>query len=163
MFRKKRPVPPAVASELKELEAIASAELADGTWLGASRDAISVVTEDGVKTTSPWTDLESAGWDGDTNTLTLRWIDGTPPTEYVTADSRVLPLAQAVRERVNASLVHVEMMGTEAGGDVRALIRKDGTGRLFSQVIARGALTPAEEWEVLELEQKAKEAVGLSE
>lgn len=163
MFGKKTEVPPAIAGQLKSQGVLASAPLEDGAWLGAARDRLLVVGEDGIHTSVVWTDLESAGWDGDTRTLTIRWIDGRPPVEFVTATDRVHLLAQAVRERVNASLVHVELMPTDAGGDVRALIRRDGAGVLFSQVIARGRLTHSEEAASLELEKKAKEAVGLTE
>nr|NLD40875.1 hypothetical protein [Actinomycetales bacterium] len=150
----------ATAKRLRRSGAVVHAALADGRWLGVAIDHLLVLGEEDVEFSRPWTDAESAVWDGDSRTLTVRWVDGSEPSAFRTATDDVFDAVTAVRERITTSQVHVEIMGTSAG-DVRALIRRGAGGQLFSQLLARGPLTEDERRRADELERTARSAVGL--
>lgn len=152
----------ATAKRLRRSGAKVSAALDDGRWLGIAIHHLVVLGTDDVEFSRPWSDAESASWDGDARLLTVRWVDGSEESTFRTAVDDVFDAVTAVRERITTSQVHVEIMGTEHG-DVRALIRRGPDGTLFSQLIARGPLTDDERRRADDLERAARSAVGLTE
>ena len=160
MFRRTT-IPAPFAASLKELGALTTAPLEDGRWFAVGAAEVAVIGVDGVALRTPWTDLESATWDGESRELTLSRVDGAPPTVLRLATDDVFRLMTAVRERVNGSIVHVEFLATRAGGEIRALVRRAADGSLFSQLIARGPVTDEDMAAAAALERRARTAAGL--
>jgi len=161
MFRKVS-LPSDVVRHIKGLGALVSTALVDDEWLAVGTGDCAVVDANGIILTFPWTDVESATWEGETRTLTLQWVDGREDLALRMASDDVYDVTAAVRDRINASIVHVEFLETAAGGHVRAFIRRDRDGQLSSQLIARGPVTPADSAAVEALERRARSAVGLA-
>lgn len=137
-----------------------AAPLVRGQWLAVCDDACVVVGEEGLTRQMAWTDVEHASWDGDARRLTLNGVDGSRLV-VVTASDDVAAVTAAVRRAVTGSIVHAQFLTTR-GGEVRALIRRDAAGNLFSQLIARGPIAPDEQPAVDALEREARAAVGLA-
>jgi len=116
---------------------LASAELTDGSWAVATRAEL--LTSDaagGTVVRRPWSDVDRAGYAPETATITVTWVDGTPPLALRLADPRRTTLAQTLRERVQSSVVLSETVTFAAGLTARVAVRRDGEGALFSQVVA---------------------------
>lgn len=159
MFRKQK-VPAEVSGHLKTLRALAAAPLQEEQWLAVSNAEGALVAATGVLTRWAWTDVESASWDGDARALRIVWVDGRPDLVLRPVVDDVYNTMAAIRDRLSASIVHVEFLAT-AGGEVRALIRRGGDGKLFSQLVARGPVTTADGAAIDALERRARDAVGL--
>lgn len=160
---RRRRLPREAAAHLpKDQRVLASAPTADGAWAVATTRAVGVVSAEGVRWSRPWRDVDHGAWESDTDSLTVRWVDGAPD---VTLDLPGAPRAflQAFRERVQHSVVHVESLALPGGANVRAVIRRDGDESLMSQVIVDGArpLTDAELTAVNNLEARVRRAAGM--
>lgn len=82
----------------------------------------------------PWHEVDTARWHPDSERLVVLWADGQPPSEWVIRDAALFK--QALRERVQASVVLSEEFRTTARRRVRVVIRQDlATGRLLEQII----------------------------
>ncbi|WP_347353647.1 hypothetical protein [Intrasporangium sp.] len=82
-----------------------------------------------------WHEVDGATWHPDSDRLTVTWVDGTDPARWVVRESALLK--QALRERVQASVVLADEFRTEDRRKVRVVIRQDlATGRLLEQIIA---------------------------
>ncbi len=164
-FRRAARLPDAVAGHLPSGDRpLASASLTNGAWLVVTRDALVVVGEDGLGQRTAWHEIETGTWDGDTRTFTITWADRERPDQPLVLESDdVAILTSALRERVQASVVHHETIEI-AGTRVRATVRRREDGSLYSQVTAFGPLPRDEgaERELDELERRVREAVGLS-
>ncbi len=141
---------------------LAAAALEDGAWLLVGVDEGAVVDEAGSAQSFPWTDVERATWDGHARTLRVTWVDGRPDLVLRTASDDVYDVSVALRDRVTASLVHVEYLRTAGGGEVRALIRRGAGGALFSQLVARGPVADDDAVAIAALERNARAAAGLA-
>lgn len=148
--------------QLKLAGAALSAALTGERWLGVAVDRIVVVNAEDIELERPWTDTESATWNGKERRLTVRWVDGSSPLVLDMAETSGFDAVTAVRERITASQVHVEILKT-AAGDVRAFVRRHPSGELFSQLVARGPLTDEEQAQADQLEMRARAAVGMPE
>lgn len=87
----------------------------------------------------PWHEAEAATWQGESSLLTVTWVDqGTPSRWRITEPSL---LQQALRERLQASVVLADEFRTAGRRKVRVVIRQDlATGALLEQTIpGRGA------------------------
>ncbi|MFC7406000.1 hypothetical protein [Georgenia alba] len=142
----------------------ATAELADGRWAVVTGAELLVASEEGVTQRHPWHTVERGRWDGETRTVTVTWVDGSrSPLELRTASDEVASFAAALRERVQASVVHSDAAETATGAQIKVYIRRDETGALLSQVTVTGTLRgDGEETRVVdEVERRARAAVGL--
>ncbi|MDN5796907.1 MAG: hypothetical protein L0H79_14275 [Intrasporangium sp.] len=82
-----------------------------------------------------WHEVDSATWHPDSDRLTVTWVDGTDPARWVVHESALLK--QALRERVQASVVLADEFRTEDRRRIRVVIRQDlATGRMLEQIIA---------------------------
>lgn len=116
---------------------LAAAGLADGSWAAATRTTLATCDADGSHAWArPWSDVDRASWDPETSTITVTWVDGSPPLALRLADEGRSALAQVLRERVQSSVVLSETVTLTAGRTARVAVRRDGSGRLFSQVVA---------------------------
>lgn len=161
MFRKSPSLPAEAAAHVEPRSVLSWTALDNGHVLVVEPDRLVVVANDGIAIEMPWIEVENAQWDGHKRVLTINRVDGESLT-FVTASDKVQAATAAVRERITSSIVHVEFYTTLAGGEVRALIRKDSRGALLSQLVARGPVSPREEPAVDELERRARAAVGLA-
>jgi hypothetical protein len=123
---------------------------------------LAVADPDGAHWQRPWHDVDHGSWDEAGPTITVRWIDGAD-TVLTFDGSPPRAFLEAFRERVQSSVVHVERLELGDRVTVRAVIRRAPDGRLFSQVIADGAVGARDRdaKAVLALEARARRAVGL--
>ena len=165
VFRRRAPrLPDAVATHLPAGDKpLAVAPMRNGSWAVVTRDALLVVGEDGLGQRTTWHEIDTGTWDGDTRTFTITWADRERPDERLVLDSDdVEKLTSAIRERVQASVVHQEVIDVE-GTRVRATVRRREDGSLYSQLTAFGRLPRREDVDqrLDELEARVREAVGL--
>lgn len=165
IFRRPARLPDAVAAHLPRGDRpLAFAAMTNGSFAVVARDALLVVGEDGLGQRTAWHEIENGAWDGETRTFTITWADRERPDQPLVLESdEVEVFTSALRERVQASVVHHET--AEVGGTrVRAIVRRREDGSLYSQVTAFGPLPHGEEAdrEIDELERRVREAVGLT-
>ncbi len=139
---------------------LASAPLPDDGWVVATRAGIWLLV-DGTPLHRRWTDVDGAALAED-GALTLRWVDGTPPTTLeVEARSRV---PRVVHERVQASVVLAEKVPVRGDRNLRVALRRSADGELFTQVIGNGRVDltdPTISAAVDDAEARIREAAGL--
>lgn len=82
----------------------------------------------------PWHEAESGTWQSDSGLLTVIWVDHRRPAQWLIREPSMLQ--QALRERIQASVVLSDEFRTETRRTVRVVIRQDfATGELLDQVI----------------------------
>ena len=114
---------------------LASAALAAGSWAVAARARLLPGAAGGTTVVRHlWSDVDRAGYDPESATITVSWVDGAPPLALRLADPRRTSLAQTLRERVQSSVVLSETVTFAAGLTARVAVRRDADGELFSQV-----------------------------
>ena len=118
-------------------------ELTDGRWAGASRAALYTATADGTSQRRPWADVDHAQLAAETATLTIYWVDGHDDILTLTGPGAPA-FARTLRERVQSSVVHSEIVMLPGGAQVRVALRRDEDGGLLSQVIGVGAVDLAD-------------------
>lgn len=83
----------------------------------------------------PWHEVDTATWHPDSDQLTVLWVDGSQPAQWTIHESALFK--QALRERVQASVVLSDEFHTDSRRRVRVVIRQDlASGRLLEQMIA---------------------------
>ena len=155
LFTRRTVLPPDVRSALHLRHrdtVLASAEITDG-WAVATRLALYVALTGGDAARPdvqqpdvqrrPWSDVDRASLDPETDTITVGWIDGTTQDLHL-LNNRQPAFARALRERVQSSVVHAETVRVVDGTQVRVALRRDEDGRLFSQVIGEGRVNLAD-------------------
>lgn len=98
-----------------------------------------VGADGGLVWSRPWHEAESGTWQGESAELTVTWVEhGAPSRWHLTEPSL---LQQALRERLQASVVLADQFRTAGRRTVRVVIRQDlSSGALVEQVIpGRGA------------------------
>jgi hypothetical protein len=85
-----------------------------------------------------WHLVDAGTWSSDLFQLTVTWVDGAPPSQWVFREPTLLQ--ETVRERVQASVVLAQDIDLGRGRTGRVVIRQDlSTGELVDQVLlARG-------------------------
>jgi hypothetical protein len=82
----------------------------------------------------PWHEAESGTWQGESQLLTVLWVDHRTPSQWRIAEPSLLQ--QTLRERLQASVVIADEFRTAARRTVRVVIRQDlATGALVEQTI----------------------------
>jgi hypothetical protein len=82
----------------------------------------------------PWHDAESGTWQGDSSLLTVIWVDHRNPAQWRVTEPSLIQ--QALRERIQASVVVSDEFRTASRRSVRVVIRQDlATGALLEQTI----------------------------
>lgn len=142
---------------------LASADLVDGARVTATRSGLVVAGRDGAVLRRGWHEVDHGVWDDEATVLTVTWVDASDPTVLHFAGAAPRRFLVLVRERVQASVVHVDQIDLRSGGIARAAIRRTGDGALLSQVIveARAGLSADERRAVTTLEARARHDVGL--
>jgi hypothetical protein len=117
---------------------LASAQLVDGSWAVATRTVLATTGD--AATSRPWCDVDKAGYDPATASITVEWVDGAAPLVLHLADVKRPALAQTVRERVQSSVVLAEVVTLGGGRTAKVAVRRDSDGSLFSQVVAEAGV-----------------------
>ncbi len=80
----------------------------------------------------PWHLVDSGTWVGEDTALSITWVDRHPPTRLVLPEPGLLP--EALRERVQASVVLAETVDLVGGRSAKVVVRRVlATGELTSQ------------------------------
>lgn len=112
----------------------------------------------------PWHLVDGGSWDHDNFTLTVTWVDGHRPRQWVLRESTAF--LAAFRERVQASVVLAESVDLGNGRSARVVIRKDlADGTLSDQaILGRGVrlADPGVAEAVGDVRSRLREQVGLS-
>lgn len=155
-------VPPHVRAVVDD-PVIVAAEVDGARWLVLTRAEVVLVGDDGAIWRHPWHEVERGEWDGESHTLTVHWVGDRSPAALTTVAEHPRTLPLAFRERVDASVVHVESERARGGGTLRAAVRRTADGELFTQVIAVGRIRPGPDLDaqVDALEARVRDAVGM--
>src|SRR5690606_253570 len=128
-------LPPEVRARLSTADKpLASAPTTDDTWVVATRSHLVILSPDGQVQSHPWTDVDRARLDGESEVLSVHWVDGSPVTELALRTT-ARRLAVVLRERVQHSVLHTEQVELPGGGRARVALRRAADDSLFSQVI----------------------------
>lgn len=166
MRRSVRQLPEPVRAQLPDrARVLIVRRLADDTWAVVTTDRLLVLDEERAVLNRPWAEVDRATMDSDTEELSVTWVDGSPPDVLpVGEESGISDFTFAVKERVDNSLVHLELDQLPGGGVLRGAIRRNPDGSLFSQVTVSGARrAPADlEARAAKLEARVRGVVGLT-
>ncbi|MCA0292521.1 MAG: hypothetical protein LCH82_12975 [Actinobacteria bacterium] len=113
---------------------LAAARDEGGTWVVVGTAHLYAVPAAGEILVRPWHLVDHGSWDHDNFTLTVTWVDGARPQQWVFRDT--MQVLAAFRERVQASVVLVEEVDVGVSGSGRVVIRKNlGDQSLLDQTI----------------------------
>ena len=134
--RNRRPDLPADARDLLGLggreRVLAWGVLAGGGWAAALADRLVVLDPRGRLTARPWTEVDHAVWDDESQTLAVWWVGSRTPTPLEIGDATFLP--EVVHERVRASVVLSRQVEVPGGGRALVALRKTPGGDLSTSV-----------------------------
>lgn len=165
LFRRS-PLPDDVRADLDLVRGervLAAGRLTDG-WAVATTHGLTVLTSAGPARRRPWADVSTGRLDPEAETLTVGWVDGAAATVLALADARSLDFPATFRQCVDSSVVHSERVTLSDRTVVQVALRRDGTGRLFTQVMGPGTVDltdPATAALVDAAEARVREAAGL--
>jgi len=128
----------AIAPEPHEKLLAWALEEGSGVTVVAGRHRLYAVSPgpEGLRLTlsRPWHLVDAGLWSGEDGSLRVTWVDGGRPARFVLPDPGQLP--EALRERVQASVVLVEAVELPRRRSARVVVRKDlATGALLSQAV----------------------------
>ena len=147
----------------------------DGSaWAATTADALVVFGGSSRPDHHAWDEVEQGTWDAEEHAFTLRWTqqdrddlvlkvpagvrDGDT---YASTD--VAPFAKALRQRVEAAIVHSAVAVLPSGATATASVRRGADGHLYS--VTRPAMSQVSDKEDAEalqaLENRVREGVGL--
>lgn len=160
-------LPEAVRTALREHggdRPLARAELDGGDWAFASRAALLVASGGEVTVDREWCDVDRASADPESGTITVEWVDGGAPLVLRLASQGRASFPQALRERVQWSVVHAAPVNLPGGRSARVAVRRRANGDMFSQVVGGADLDlsdPEVAAAVDAAEARARSTVGL--
>ena len=147
----------------------------DGSaWAAATADALVVFSGRSRPEHYAWDEVERGTWEAEERAFTLRWTqqdrddlvlkvpagvrDGDT---YASTD--VVPFAKALRQRVEAAIVHSAVAALPSGATATASVRRGADGHLYS--VTRPTMSQVSDKEDAEairaLENRVREGVGL--
>ena len=143
-------------------------------WAVATASALVVFNGRSGPEVHPWDEVEQGTWDGQERVFTLRWSQQDREDlvlkvpagvrngdAYASAD--VAPFAKALRQRVEAAIVHSAVAVLPSGATATASVRRGADGHLYS--VTRPAMSQVSDKEDAEalqaLENRVREGVGL--
>ena len=118
-------------------------EAATGTTVVATNHRLYAVSAAGERLLArPWHEVDGGTWSHELSQLTVTWVDGARPVQWLLGDSSLVP--ETLRERVQASVVLAQRVELANRRRARVVIRQDlATGDLLEQVVlGRGASLP---------------------
>ena len=143
-------------------------------WAVATASSLVVFNGRSGPETHPWDEVEQGSWDGQDRVFTLRWTqqDRGDLALKVPAGVRngdayasvdVAPFAKALRQRVEAAIIHGAVAMLPSGATATASVRRGSDGELYS--VTRPLISQVAEAEdrrtLRELENRVREGVGL--
>jgi hypothetical protein len=110
-------------------------EAASGTTVVATNHRLYAVDAAGARSlTRPWHEVDGGTWSAELTQLTVTWVDGSRPSQWVLGATSLLP--ETLRERVQASVVLAQRIELGPRRWAKAVLRQDlGTGDLIEQVV----------------------------
>ncbi len=136
--------------------------LTDG-WAVATTRGLVVVPTDGDPRRRDWSEVSGARLDPETETVTVDWVDGSPPAALRLAEPD-RQFAGVLRQCVDSSVIHRETVALPGRAVVQVALRRGADGDLFTQVIGPGGVDlsdPATAAAVDAAELRVREAAGL--
>ncbi|MFI7587179.1 hypothetical protein ACIB24_08905 [Spongisporangium articulatum] len=137
-FWRSRPTLPAdLAEELKigrGDRVLAWSRLAGGGGVAGLLDGIRVVTPRGQHLARTWVDVDHASWDQNSSMLLVWWVGSRQPTPLELSE-QVGDLPELVRERVQSSVLLTLNVPVPGRSSARVALRRDGEGKLSTQVL----------------------------
>ncbi|MER7071043.1 hypothetical protein [Terrabacter sp. NPDC000476] len=138
--RRRRPALPAPVRAAVPLDGGASVlawardERTGGHVVATTHHLAFVGPGDELAWSRPWHEAETGTWAGETSTLTVTWVDRGAPARWQVTEPSLLQ--QALRERLQASVVLADEFRTAGRRTVRVVIRQDlATGALLEQIV----------------------------
>lgn len=147
----------------------------DGSaWAAATADTLVVFSGSSRPTHHAWDEVEHGTWDADRRAFTLRWTDWDRDDLVLKipagirdgdtyASTDVAAFAKALRQRVEAAIVHSAVVTLPSGVTATASVRRGSDGDLYS--VTRPMMSQAadkDDGEALQaLENRVREGVGL--
>jgi hypothetical protein len=110
-------------------------EAASGTTVVATNHRLCVVDAAGARVLArPWHEVDGGTWSAELTQLTVTWVDGSTPSQWVLGATSLLP--ETLRERVQASVVLAQRIELGPRRWAKAVLRQDlGSGDLVEQVV----------------------------
>ena len=110
-------------------------EAASGTTVVATNHGLYAVDAAGARTLArPWHDVDGGTWSAELSTLTVTWVDGSRPAQWVLGATSLVP--ETLRERVQASVVLAQRIELGPRRTAKVALRQDlATGDLVEQVV----------------------------
>lgn len=111
--------------------------------LGTNHHLCAVAASGELALRRPWHLVDAGSWSADLFQLTVTWVDGEPPSQWVLREPTLLP--ETVRERVQASVVLAQQLRLGSRRTGRVVIRQDlGGGGLLEQVLLGRGVRPGD-------------------
>lgn len=143
-------------------------------WAAATADALVVFSGRCKPEYHAWDEVEQGSWDVEERAFTLRWADldrddlvlkvpaGIRDGDTYTPTD-VAPFAKALRQRVEAAIIHSAVAMLPSGVIASASVRRGANGNLYSVTRpAASQVSDEEDYEALRaLENRVREGVGL--
>lgn len=110
-------------------------EAASGTTVVATNHALYAVDAAGERTLHrPWHEVDGGTWSAELASLTVTWVDGSRPSQWVLGATSLVP--ETLRERVQASVVLAQRIELGPRRTAKVALRQDlATGDLVEQVV----------------------------
>lgn len=107
--------------------------------VGTNHHLVLVGADAGLVWRRPWHEAESGTWQGESERLTVTWVDRGAPARWRLTEPSLLQ--QTLRERLQASVVLADEFRTPNRRTVRVVIRQDlaGGGLLEQTIPGKGA------------------------
>jgi hypothetical protein len=118
-------------------------ETTGSTVVGTTQGLYAVDPAGAPTVARPWHLVDAGSWSADLFQLTVTWVDGSRPTQWVFREPTMLP--ETLRERVQASVVIAQRVDLGNRRSARAVIRQDlATGDLVEQVVLGRGVAPGD-------------------
>ncbi len=110
-------------------------EGASGTTVVATNHRLYAVDAAGeCSLNRPWHEVDGGTWSAELTQLSVTWVDGTKPSQWVLGATSLLP--ETLRERVQASVVLAQRIELGPRRWAKAVLRQElATGDLVEQVV----------------------------
>jgi hypothetical protein len=110
-------------------------EAASGATVVATNHRLYAVDAAGTRTLArPWHEVDGGTWSPELTQLTVTWVDGSRPSQWVLGATSLVP--ETLRERVQASVVLAQRIELGPRRWAKAVLRQDlASGDLVEQVV----------------------------
>ncbi|WP_159718471.1 hypothetical protein [Actinomyces marmotae] len=144
------------------------------SWAVAMTSGLVIVSADALAAEHPWDRIDKGSWDAEARAFTLTLSDAPEQRLALTVPARIEQggaarpvavdrFARVLRQRVEASLVHLVTRSLPSGAQARIAIRRDADGALYAVASPEpaSAATAEDRAELEALLRQARDSVGL--